>query len=685
MKKSDWAVSVLIALLIFGAVIYFKYDPMFRMELSEIEKSGMPLENAKDDAGPLEASSFYSKLIKLRPEDPAGYIGRGKAYRSVNANQKALADFNKAIERDRKNAEVHLMRGEVSLDMKGYGAAAADCEAALDLGAGGDRVSACLARAHAGKGERLYTEGQYENAAGEFTDALKYSAGNLEYLVWRAASNVLAGRYEVALPDLDRVLADDPRNEGASLWRGKAHFYLMRDDLASTDLKRAMKSENSDIEPFYYLAWIKLDGGDPGAAIAYCDTALAVDTDTAWARMLKGWSLFETGDFPAAAAQFDLALQLDPSSHNAYFGRAAAKIKRGNTPGAVEDYISAMGLDEPYEEYRGSLENSFAFRSLDLAGRIMKRDYRPPEWLGELFCLAGEYEKAVKQLGEAHERGPNEHEVYYWRGWAYSQLGRYTLALEDLDSAAVLDGEDAATFYVRGIVNRDARNFGAAIADFRKASELAPTDEKIRSKLVSLLMELKNYDAAMKTSRNWLQHHPESFQAALSLADATAGTGRYEEAVKEYLDAGKLAHDDFSRAKCYFRTGVAYMRMNSADNAEVAFDSALQLAPGNSLYLLHRGYAKLASRQISSARKDFQDVLSTAGPDSDNYRKDALYGLACAATADRNPREGLDYLGKAAEAGYDDLARAKQDDCLDPLRDMKEYEKIMMQILDNAR
>lgn len=85
------------------------------------------------DIGELEASAQdYTQLVSLTP-DPLFYNRRGLVYEEMEAWDKALADYNKAIELSPKWPIAYNNRGYIYLKQKKYNQARADFEQALRL------------------------------------------------------------------------------------------------------------------------------------------------------------------------------------------------------------------------------------------------------------------------------------------------------------------------------------------------------------------------------------------------------------------------------------------------------------------------------------------------------------------------------------------------------------------------
>jgi tetratricopeptide (TPR) repeat protein len=61
----------------------------------------------------MEASQRFTEVILMNPSYAAAYYNRGMAYKGLAMNDKAVADFNRAIELDPANAEAAYMKVKI--------------------------------------------------------------------------------------------------------------------------------------------------------------------------------------------------------------------------------------------------------------------------------------------------------------------------------------------------------------------------------------------------------------------------------------------------------------------------------------------------------------------------------------------------------------------------------------------
>ncbi len=88
-----------------------------------------------DDKGEYDrAIADYDKAIELKPNNPVAYNNRGNAYSSKREYDRAIADYSKAIELDPKLAAASYNgRGGAYADQEDYNSALPDLNKAIEL------------------------------------------------------------------------------------------------------------------------------------------------------------------------------------------------------------------------------------------------------------------------------------------------------------------------------------------------------------------------------------------------------------------------------------------------------------------------------------------------------------------------------------------------------------------------
>jgi tetratricopeptide (TPR) repeat protein len=120
-----------------------------------------------------KALADFDKALQLDPKFVSGYVGRGDVYAEKGDHDKAFAEFNKAIEIDPKHPEAYQARGDAWMEKEEYERAIADFSIVL-------RLNPQDVRAHITRGEAHSEKGEYEKALADFEKALKLHANNTD-------------------------------------------------------------------------------------------------------------------------------------------------------------------------------------------------------------------------------------------------------------------------------------------------------------------------------------------------------------------------------------------------------------------------------------------------------------------------------------------------------------------------
>ena len=150
--------------------------------------------------------------VKGRPNETA-YLNRCQGFYEAGAYKEAEADCSAALMRNPRLSEGYLNRGLARLDLRDTAGALADFDAALVLDPASDK-------ARFGRACAFLLSGKYKNAVDGFSLLLKGSLRG-QALLNRASAYYALKRRELALSDLDALIAENPGNSMAYANRGR--------------------------------------------------------------------------------------------------------------------------------------------------------------------------------------------------------------------------------------------------------------------------------------------------------------------------------------------------------------------------------------------------------------------------------------------------------------------------------
>ena len=157
--------------------------------------------------------------------------------------------------------------------------------------------------------------------------------------------------------------------------------------------------------------------------------------------------------YDAALADYSQAIRIKPSFALAYSGRGHLYMTLGKTAEAILDFTSAISYDpaEPEAYYNR----------------------------GVVYGIRKEYAKAIPDYDKYIELLPGDPiylaDGYLNRGIAHWHTGSNDQAIKDFTKVILLDPQNARGYRARAAVYRETNNAALALADEKKAADLAAT------------------------------------------------------------------------------------------------------------------------------------------------------------------------------------------------------------------
>ena len=248
--------------------------------------------------------SLWSHAIKNYPNRiHKPYNNRGVAYASIGEYEKALADFDIALQINSNDEKTYYNRGEVYFQKKEYEKALADFENAI-------RINPIYAKAYNAIGHVYKTIGKYDNALLFINKAIERKSDYAEAYYNRGCVYQKLGTNKKAFDDYNRTLRLDKSH--AKAYNNRGTLYQQRGNLtnAISDFDMALK-----IDPLYVKAY-----NNRGNAFAL------------------------QGRYYLAIADYNRALEIDPQKASIYHDRAVSYFYLKRYKDAIADIEKAKDL-----------------------------------------------------------------------------------------------------------------------------------------------------------------------------------------------------------------------------------------------------------------------------------------------------------------------------------------------------
>ncbi|WP_431789359.1 tetratricopeptide repeat protein [Streptomyces sp. G9] len=525
----------------------------------------------------VEALAEIERAIAHNARNAVAWARRGEAHRLLGTYDQAVADLTAALELDPTYAWALASRGQAHLQAGREQQALTDLTAALEL----DPTDAW---ALGSRGEAHRLAGRYDEAITDLTAALELNPTLAWALASRGQAHLQAGREQQALTDLTAALELDPTDTWALGSRGRAHRLAGRYDEAITDLTAALELNPTD-------TWALASRGEAhrlaeryDEAITDLTAALELDPTYAWALGSRGQAHRQAGRYNEAITDYTAVLELDPTLDWALASRGEAHRLAERYDEAITDLTAALELDPTYawalasrgEAHRLAERYDEAITDLTTALELNPTYAWALASRGEAHRLAERYDEAITDYTAALELNP----TYAWalasRGQAHRQAGRYNEAITDLTTALELDPTLDWALASRGEAHRLAERYDEAITDYTAALELDPTYAWALGSRGQAHQQAGRYNQAITDLTTALGLNPTLDWALASRGEAHRLAGRHDHAITDYTAALEL---DPTLAWALGSRSQAHRRAGRHEEARMDVEHAAEAHP----------------------------------------------------------------------------------------------------------
>jgi tetratricopeptide (TPR) repeat protein len=195
------------------------------------------------------ALADYNEGIRLDPDSPESYYNRGLYFFHRQEYDRALADLNEAIKRDPQMVDYLLERGSLYGVKKDWDRAVADFTEAI-------RLDPQKLDAYTGRGLAYEHRRDLQKALADYSEAVRLDPNHAEARRQRGMVYALLGDADHALEDLNQAVTLDPKSPDMYVDRGWAYEKKKAYEQAINDYTTALKFDEKHVHACNNLAWI---------------------------------------------------------------------------------------------------------------------------------------------------------------------------------------------------------------------------------------------------------------------------------------------------------------------------------------------------------------------------------------------------------------------------------------------
>ena len=309
----------------------------------------------RSDIVPYDTAMNHFTSIVKRKLSANAYYDRGAAWEARDEIDEALKDYNEALRKNPKFAEVYNARANI----------------------------------HSLKGD-------YDKAIQDYDKSLQLGPGDSTVLCNRGMIYAAKGDLDRALQDYDKALETNSQyqpayRERAEIWQKKSQL-----DKAVADYDMALKLNESDQRSRLNRGFLRSLQNDEDGAIADFNELIKREPQHARGLHLRGLTWIKKGVYTTAAADLSLALEANPMDFDIHVGLALIRV--ASPEDSVRNSAEAMELLAKAKEL-GNWKNSYQYQAT----------------LAAAHAELGEFDKALEVEESLSPRVPDalkaEHEA----------------------------------------------------------------------------------------------------------------------------------------------------------------------------------------------------------------------------------------------------------------------------------
>ena len=276
---------------------------------------------------------------------------------AAQANPLSQADIDKLLDGGVSPSRVSVLVDQQGLDFDPDAAYIARLQARENSDKLVASVKAAGLKRTLAHGDADLKAQRWPQAEQDYRNALFLDPANPGAHAGLATALVQQGKNDLAIPELNAVLARDPNNAAAH--RGLGIAFAQRKDFpgALTELNKAKSLDPNDALTHATLGDVLMQQGDSDGAIGEYSQASRLDPNSQGARLGMARAFFQKGDLSGAENNYRYLLANDPKSTPANYGLGQVLEKKGDNKGALDCYRVAYTNEPSNTQYRAAYEH----------------------------------------------------------------------------------------------------------------------------------------------------------------------------------------------------------------------------------------------------------------------------------------------------------------------------------------
>jgi putative PEP-CTERM system TPR-repeat lipoprotein len=461
--------------------------------------------------------------------------------------------------------------------------------------------------------ETLAATGNPEGAYREFVRAADLMPDNAEAQLKAATFLFLSGQFEDARSRVRRVLDKDPRNIEAQILFANTLAGLRDFDGAVAETEEAIRIDPGSAAALTNLALIRVAQGEDEAALRAFERAVATDPKSARARLALANYQWSTGVLAQAEESLEAALLIEPSNTLANRGIAALYLATNRAELAEKPLkIVAETVKSPVSQL-ALADYYIQMKKLDLARTLLAPMVDDPRTFADartrlalMDFAGGDRARAHAAVDEVLTRLPNHAPTLVVKARLLLADGQPLQALERATQATNAAPREIGPLYLVGTLQALTGRTAEAAKSFNDVLRLNPRAAAAQIQLANLRLSSGEAAPALEFAQNALLAAPRSPEARLAFARSLVAV---RDVARAEPEVARLMTDFPTWASVNTLQGTLQLMKGDVAKARVGFEQALKLDRNSVAALTGITMIEAQENKLPSARARLEKIL----------------------------------------------------------------------------
>lgn len=238
----------------------------------------------------------------------------------------AIEAFTCAIQADSSDYHAYLGRFQAALLSGRYAMAVNDANAVKD-----------------------YARELFDQTLADYDFRLNADSSDIQTYMLRALLFWTLAEDRRVLEDCDHIIALDPQNAFAYLFRGSSNQYLGDRLTPPADFTHAVNLDPDNADIYALIGSTYVQTGDTMNAMMNLDRAIQIDPANARSYYFRGLVYMGETNYTQAVAEFTRAIELEPQYVDPYYDRGWTHARQGDYLQAISDFDQVILINAQFQ------------------------------------------------------------------------------------------------------------------------------------------------------------------------------------------------------------------------------------------------------------------------------------------------------------------------------------------------